>query len=120
MTAPNTNNGPKELELENVSKVEKMLRDALRIELREEFFALQALVDQFRSELMTACEYIRDMARFIESLTPEESELLIPEIYWNEVASLYKRLAAELASAAESAKFVKEFAENARALGECK
>jgi hypothetical protein len=112
MTAQNTNNGPNEQEQE----LENLLKDALRIELREQFFALQALVDQFRSELLTACEYVRDMARFIETLTPEERELLIPEIYWNEVASLYKRLAAELASAAESAKFVKEFAENARAL----
>jgi len=110
MTAQNFGNGPKEQELEN------LLKDALRIELREQFFALQALVDQFRSELLTACEYIRDMARFIETLTPQERELLIPEIYWNEVASLYKRLAAELASAAESAKFVKEFAENARVI----
>jgi len=56
--------------------------------------------DQYRSEMQVACEYVRDMARFLESLTPQERELLIPEIYWNEVA-LYKRLAVELASAAE-------------------
>jgi hypothetical protein len=107
MTAQN-GNGPKELE--------NMLRDALRLELREQFFALQALVDQYRSEMLVACEYIRDMARFIESLTPQEREILIPEIYWSEVASLYKRLAAELAVAAEAAKFIRDFAENARVI----
>lgn len=85
---------------------------ALRIELRNEFFALQQLVDGTKDEALACCFYIREMAAFLERLTPQEREMLREEIYWCEIASLYKRLAHELALAAEAANWLREFAEN--------